>query len=630
MCGIAGGVWCHGQTGLDARLNTALDCLKHRGPNDRGLTMHISGASQIGLGQTRLSVIDLSTGGHQPMLAADGSLAIVFNGEIYNYRELREQLRAAGHIFASASDTEVLLTAWAHWGQACLLRLEGMFAFVVHDRKAGTLTCVRDAFGIKPLFIAHEDDEFVFASEMRALLALRTTKPQPDLQRSYDYLANGRYDNNDRTFVAGVRHLLPGTILEIDLAGKRLPRSETWWRPPIVQTSILSFDDAAEAVREQFLANIRLHLRSDVPLGVALSGGIDSSTVVAAMRYVEPEMPIHTFSYIAESSDVSEEAWVDLVNAYTGAVPHKVTTSADDLLRDLDAIVDAQGEPFGSTSIYAQYRVYQLAKENGITVTLDGQGADELLAGYSGYPGLRMLSLYERGRLGKMHSFASQWARWPGRSYRQALMLFANALVPDNFYEGARLLVGRNSRRDWLDTPKLAEAGVTLAVERYGLAPQARQRRVVENLAHSLQVDGIPRLLRHGDRNSMAFSIESRVPFLTLPMAELLLSLPENYLISDTGETKSVFRAAMRGIVPNAILDRRDKIGFETPEKQWLLAIAPKLRQWLQASAAIPFLDRTALLKSFDAIVDGKAPFSWQLWRWVNYARWYELQGFGE
>ena len=628
MCGIAGGFWRNDHPLIGRRLISALDCMRHRGPDDSGHEIVPGPGGVVAIGQNRLSIIDVSERGHQPMLSPDGRWAIVFNGEIYNYRELREELRAAGHDFRSQSDTEVLLAAWAQWGAACLPRLEGMFSFAVHDRRDHRLTCVRDAFGIKPFFYEQDEDGLRFASEQAALSALRGRPARPDLQRAYDYLVHADYDSSPRTFIDGVRHLLPGSLLDIDLRSRQAAEPQTWWRAPTQQSSTLSFGDAVEAVREAFLHNIRLHLRSDVPLGAALSGGIDSSAVVCAIRHVEPDIAINTFSYIAEGSDVSEEKWVDLVNRTTGAVAHKVKADAADLARDLDAVVAAQGEPFGSTSIYAQYRVFQLARENGITVTLDGQGADELLAGYGGYPGQRLLSLLDQGRYGAAHGFARRWSQWPGRSYRQAWMYLGRSVLPDGFYARARKVLGRDFRPAWLDTDMLREAGVTFRETRPALAASNRGRRVVEQLAYSLQTRGLPHLLRHGDRNAMAFSIESRVPFLTLPMAQLLLSLPENYLISDAGETKHVFRAAMRGIVPDEILDRRDKIGFATPERDWFMGIAPMAREWLQDAAAVPFLDRDALLAAFEGVIAGRIPFTWQVWRWVNYVRWYRSRDF--
>jgi asparagine synthase (glutamine-hydrolysing) len=628
MCGIAGGYWNRMKSGLEDGLRNAVSLLRHRGPNDSGIDYKYVASGVVALAHTRLSVIDLTSGGHQPMVTSDGRYSIVFNGEVYNYRELREELKSLGHTFHSSSDTEVLLYAWCQWKHACLARLEGMFAFVVHDTHLQTLTCVRDAFGIKPLFYRLQAESFTFASEQPALLALDTGKLKVDWQRSYDYLVHGDYDSQERTFIDGVRHLLPGSYIEVDLQTLTCAGPISWWKPKFKMSSALSVSQATEAVREQFLHNIRLHLRSDVAIGAALSGGIDSSAVVCAMRHVEPDLPINTFSYIAEGTELSEEKWVDRVNSFVGAKAHKVTATGKDLAADLDTMIRVQGEPFGSTSIYAQYKVFELARKNGVTVTLDGQGADELLAGYTGYPGHRLLSLLNDGSFFGMNSFAKNWGKWPGRSYKMAWMHLGRIILPEESYKVARKILGRDFKPNWLNTELLTAEGVNFRENRVGLSPEGKGRRVVENLAAVLQKRGLSELLRHGDRNSMRFAVESRVPFLTIPMADLLLSLPENYLISDEGETKKIFREAMRGIVPDDVLDRKDKVGFATPEKEWLLGMAPTIRQWLNDSEHIPFLNRLELIKEFELIAEGKKPFSWQVWRWVNFVRWYMQMGF--
>ncbi|MBA4287960.1 MAG: asparagine synthase (glutamine-hydrolyzing) [Pseudomonas sp.] len=622
MCGIAGGWWKEAGH-LDARLSGALEKIRYRGPDDRGYELYPMGDSVVALGHTRLSILDLSSAGHQPMLSADKRFSIVFNGEIYNYRELRTELQGLGHRFVSDSDTEVLLAAWIQWGQACLVRLIGMFAFVVLDRQAGTLTCVRDAFGIKPFFYAAKGGEFYFASEMPALKELLPGKPTLDWQRAYDYLVHGDYDSGTGTFFEGIHHLLPGHLFIVDLQSGRVAEPERWWAPSIVERTDLSFASATEMVREQFLQNIRLHLRSDVALGAALSGGIDSSAVVCAMRHVEPDLPIHTFSYIAAGSDMSEEVWVDRINAHVGAVPHKISVGSDELVRDLDSMILAQGEPFGSTSIYAQYRVFQLARESGVTVTLDGQGADEMLAGYNGYPGHRLRSLVEKGRFAEALSFLNEWAKWPGRDRIGGAKRLAAEMTEGWLYALLRKINGSDALPGWINGEPLVERGVISHFPRQRSPQSEAGRRVVAELALSLTRRGLPALLRHGDRNSMRFSVESRVPFLTLDMVNLLLSLPESYLISSKGETKHVFRAAMRGIVPDDVLDRRDKIGFATPEQAWLISMADTVRGWLREDLQLPFFNQAQVLREFELIIAGKKPFSWQVWRWINFCRWY-------
>jgi asparagine synthase (glutamine-hydrolysing) len=635
MCGIVGGWWTSPPQNVLRKINDSLRTLEKRGPDDQGCEHYVVNNGSLVLGHTRLSIIDLTTAGHQPMTSHNGRFHIVFNGEIYNYRELRNELIKLGHVFTSDSDTEVLLASWQEWNINCLKRLEGMFAFVVYDQVRKTLTCIRDAFGIKPFFYEQNNTTFLFSSEQKALLTLREEAPTLNWQRSYDYLSQSVYDSNRDTFISGIQHLLPGHWLEINLLAPGKSDQKSWWTPPTQQTSSLSFTQASETLREKFLHNIRLHLRSDVALGAALSGGIDSSAVVCAMRYVEPNLPIHTFSYIASGYKQSEETWVDQVNQFVGATSHKITATSKDLESDLDTMIMTQGEPFGSTSIYAQFKVFQLAKEKGIKVTLDGQGADELLAGYAGYPGQRVLSMLEQRRFLEAQKFALNWGRWPGRSYKQLLMSVGKEVLPKGLYKAALEMAGHSSSPKWLDLGLLEEAGVKLDPLRHTQDRSAKGRRVIEQLAQSLQKHGLPSLLRQGDRNSMQFSIESRVPFLTIPFAEFVFSLPEEYLISNEGETKHIFRSAMRGIIPENILNRKDKIGFEAPEEEWLREISTPIRVWLQEMDHIPFINKDELLKNFDELISLKKekkavrPKSWRsrhnIWRWINFVRWYNL-----
>jgi asparagine synthase (glutamine-hydrolysing) len=623
MCGILG---VYDETGFtDDVIINSLSKMHNRGPDHRGYERYNpDGAGELVLGHTRLSIIDLSAAGHQPMSTLDGRSRSVCNGVIYNYKELRQELTEFGYSFYTETDTEVLLAAWKCWGEKCLVRLVGMFSFVVFDQELKILTCVRDAFGIKPFFYSNEHQSFVFSSDINALLALRRQPKKVCYQRAYDYLVHGTYDNNDLTFIDGVRHLMPGCLMEFDLNKACINRMTKWWSPEVSERDDLNFTEAAEMVRAQFLENMRLHLRSDVPLGAALSGGIDSSAVVCAMRFLEPKADLHTFSYIVKGTSISEEKWIDLVTDYTKAHSHKVVASGNELLDDLDDLIKAQGEPFGSSSIYAQYRVFQLAKQNGITVTLDGQGADELLAGYRGFPVQRMQSLYEQRDISTLLSFTNDWRKWPGRSAMESLKCLGAAVSPNSLRPLLHNLFVKPSKPSWLNVDYLADLGVQFDVGLQYQVTSNKGRRVVEKLGSVLQEDGLPQLLRHGDRNSMRFSVESRVPFLTIPTADLLLSLPEEYLISNSGETKSVFRAAMRGIVPDQILNRKDKIGFETPEDVWLIEMAPTLRKWLEDADGMEFLNKKELLSEFDLVMAGKKTFTWQIWRWINFVRWHK------
>lgn len=625
MCGIAGGFWKGDNQQVSTRLAAAVASMRLRGPNDQGHDLHPIAGGVVGLGHTRLSIIDLSNSGHQPMYLADKSLGLVFNGEIYNYREIRSELTGFGYKFVSDSDTEVLLTAWQHWGRDCLSRLVGMFAFVVLDRKNNEMICVRDAFGIKPFYYAVEKGSFLFGSDTSAIKALKKEKLELDWQRAYEYLVHGRYETSQRSFFAGMSHLMPGHILEVDLNSGTVKDPIPWWHPSVIVKNDISFVDATQVLREKFLHNVRLHLQSDVSLGAALSGGVDSSAIVCAMRHIEPDMPIHTFSYIAKDTLASEEVWVDKVNEHVNAIPHKVLANDQELVTDLDDMIQAQGEPFGGTSIYAQYRVFKLAKEKGITVTLDGQGADELLAGYNGYPGKRIKSLIDGHRYVDAARFLINWNKWPGRKLTHGLKLAVAEMVNSTTYDFLRELNGMKKVPDWLNGDILQESGVVLGHPRNDLSCLTKGRSLVSRLAYDLTTGSVPSLLRHGDRSSMHFSVESRVPFLTTDMADFLLSLPEDYLISQQGETKRIFRAAMRGIVPDEILNRRDKVGFETPEKKWIMSQSAKFRDWISDDAKLPFLDQQALLAEFDAVVSGEKVFNGRVWRWVNFMKWHTI-----
>jgi asparagine synthase (glutamine-hydrolysing) len=560
------------------------------------------------------------------MQSPDGFLSLVFNGEIYNYRELRKELAAQGATFRSESDTEVLLRGWERWGKDVLPRLVGMFAFAVVDTRTRTLTVARDPFGIKPLFLARAGWGWCFASELPACIALRNGGAELNLQRATDYLLHGDYDSTEDTFVSGVQHLGPGYVKTISLNDGSVVEHRRWWTPSVVEQGRPRLEDAAAQLREMFLDSVRLHLRSDVPLGAALSGGIDSSAVVYAMRRLEPDAPLHTFSFVARGSSVSEESWIDTANAGVAAKAHRVEVDPAEMARDLDDMILAQGEPFGSTSIYAQYRVFKLARETGIKVTLDGQGADELLGGYIGYPGPRVQSLLDGGHVLDAWSFVKHWSEWPGRDRNYALRATVGQYLQGPLYQTLRRLKRRKASLEmpgWLAAGQLKEQGVALGFPRQLPEPWPRGRRLVSELALSATRRGLPALLRHADRNSMRFSIESRVPFLTPQLATFLFSLPEEYLVSDEGRTKHIFRIAMRGIVPDEILERRDKIGFATPERDWLLALSGQAREWLLDARHIPFLRLGPMLNEFDAILAGKLPFSWQAWRWINFCRWY-------
>jgi asparagine synthase (glutamine-hydrolysing) len=577
----------------------------------------------LALGHRRLSIIDLSPSGHQPMCTADKRYWIVYNGEIYNYLELKEELIKKGCSFQSKSDTEVLLNAYMLWGKKVLNRLVGMFAFAIYDREERSIFLARDFFGIKPLYYTVWGDGFAFASEIKALLKLPHLSRRVNSQRAYEYLRLGLADHGEDTLFQDVRQLPAAHYMFLALDRKNNFQPKRYWNIDLRQKSELSIDDAALKLRALFLKNVKLHLRSDVPVGAALSGGIDSSSIVMAMRQVQAyHLDINAFSYIAEDSKINEEKWVDIIGEAASVVSNKVMASPDELVSDLDQLIYIQDEPFGSTSIYAQHRVMGLAKEKGIKVMLDGQGADEMLGGYRPYFAARLASLFRQLQWIRAYQFLMHLSRYEDCKRLQVLKHAVSYFVPTPLRLWAHNLVGRELLPSWLNEGWLKDNDVRIVP-----TERTRGREILRaDLYRDLTKQVLVGLLRYEDRNSMAYSIESRVPFLTPALASFISSLPEEYVIDMNGTSKTVFRKAMKGIVPDSILERKDKIGFATPEQLWLQNLRPWVESILNSEAAtsVVLFDIPSLKRGWKDILNGNRAFDFTVWRWINFIRWVE------
>lgn len=636
MCGIAGYVALPGRGRPEAAANV-LRSLEHRGPDDFGwlaLTGKNVNSGRIYqqpptrpealLLHRRLSILDVSESGWQPMSSRDGRYHIVYNGEIYNYIELRQELENLGHRFGSASDTEVLLAALAEWGQGALRRLVGMFAFALLDTKSRTIQLARDFFGIKPLFYMEDEGCVYFASEIKALREFGLSHPRVDAERLLLYLRFGIADFGQGTMLSRVRQVPPAHYITISLDTCQPDAPQCYWRLDTGGTIDLSFNEAAAQLREIFLRSVQIHLRSDVPVGLALSGGIDSSSILGAIRHLDSKAVIHAFSFIAEDAAISEERWVDIASAYARAQVHKVRATADELAQDLGAMMQYHDEPFGSTSAYAQFRVFRAAHHAGVKVMLDGQGADEILAGYDQYKGARLASLIRQGKWTALLSFLRNVSSNGGIGSFTAIAYCADFLLPPALQSFAREIVGKDTFPAWLHRRWFEQRGAGAA-----FGNDSHRREVLrDSLTRSVRRT-LPGLLRNEDRNSMAWSVESRVPFLTPDLYQFLHLLPESYLIDEHGVSKSVFRRAMRGIVPDQILDRNDKVGFATPEKWWLTQLEDWVRSSLDGGIAheLPFFDVNAAQHELDAVRRGTRPFGFHIWRWINLIHWTEKLG---
>jgi asparagine synthase (glutamine-hydrolysing) len=495
-----------------------------------------------------------------------------------------------------------------------------MFAFAILNVQASMLFLARDFFGIKPLYYAQTGSCLAFASEIQPLLRVPGVQRRTNPGRLYEYLRFGRTDHGGETLFEDIRQLPAAHYAEIPLSKPAPVLPVNYWTVEIGQTDDMSFAQAAERLREHFLENIRLHLRSDVAVGAAFSGGVDSSAIVAAVRHVEPELEVRAFSYVADDPALSEEKWMDEASRRCQFSVHKISAGPAGLLTDFGRLVSAQGEPFGSTSILAQYRVFRAASEAGIKVMLDGQGADELLGGYSLFVAARLASLFREGRWLEAQRFARRASKLPGND---ALWIHAGEfLVPSFLQDSLRRFFGKQGMPPWLNASWFAARSIKGAIPRRGKGRDVLR----ESLRDALQRASLPALLRYEDRNSMSHSIESRVPFLTPGLAQFVLSLPEEFIVAADGTRKSVFREAMRGIVPDVILDRRDKVPFQTPELQWLA----KRREWVEqvfrraVATGIAPLNMTAVWSEWAGILDGKRPFDFRVWRWLNLIEWAE------
>lgn len=615
------------------KLSAAVNCLLHRGPDGHGSdTYRLGSGNAVSFGHTRLAILDLSDAGLQPFTSKDNMYSLTFNGEIYNYRELRSELEGLGIEFYTSSDTEVLLEALVAWGIQALDKLEGMFAFGFLDKNKKKLLLARDPFGIKPLLYAQDGGRFGFGSETRPLRALFPKLNQIDKGIASNYLVFGDCERSEGTFIEGIKHLLPGSYLLVDLEGSPKAGSPiVYWAPDAANKLDISFKDAAVKFRELFLESVSLHMRSDVPVGAALSGGLDSSSIVGAMRHLYPSAEIHTFSFVDRNPRLSEENWVDLATKFNDTISHKIFLESQSLFdNDFDALIKAQSEPFPDLSIYSQFKVFEAAKSEGITVTLDGQGADELLAGYWGFPESRIHSLINQGDIAGIAEFLKSWPKNPGRSLRGLLSTAFATYFPsirrsERFIKvSTKFGVMGDHSLELFDAEAVSMA--TSEVEPWGGKRQNKSRRLAEALAEALGPKRLTSLLRYSDRNSMHSSIESRVPFLTRKMAEFTLSLPEQYLLSQRGETKHILRKALVGLVPPEILERKDKIGFEAGTRGWGLG-STVLKEIAGNLDEVPLINPKEARSAIVGVVEGQRELDPNLWRVINHARWVQVEG---
>lgn len=555
MCGIAGIVTRKRAINPQALARMA-ELQAHRGPDEQNIWLHPAG--RIGFAHRRLSIIDLSPGGRQPMRHASGDAVICYNGEIYNYLEIAQRLRAAGIPLISQSDTEVLLEAYRLWGDAFLRELNGMFSFALYDARRERLICARDRYGEKPFLFAVTDEAFAFASEYKALLSLAEIDDRESPIRALRFLATGAgLDDERATAFPAIQQLLPGEYLTLDVATLQAEVRRYWTIEHDASVERLSFADAAARFRELLADSVQLRRRSDVPVGSCLSGGLDSGTIVALARVQLGDHPYHAFSGRFPGTAADEGPYIDALAEATHVVRHEVEPRPERLLEELPSFIWHNELPVGSGSQYAQWCVFRLARQQGVIVLLDGQGGDELLGGYE---------QYFRPYFAEPDSSADERDA-VRRRYPRALPTPSERVktaLPAALRYAAARWSGKGSDPIFGLTPDVAQA--------IGGAPPGRDGGfaglkgvLFEESFHTV----LPTLLRYGDRNSMAHSVEVRLPFCDHRLAEFVFSLPASYLMGDV-QTKRLLREATRGLLPEVVRTRWNKQGFVPPQDVWM------------------------------------------------------------
>jgi asparagine synthase (glutamine-hydrolysing) len=569
MCGIIGSIG----------FRTARDCWESacaiqapRGPDSSGEWSGRIGALDVALAHQRLAIIDLSPAGAQPMIHPESGSVIAFNGEIYNHVELRSQLAAEGEEFIGHSDTEVLLRALDRWGiDRTLPMLNGMWAFAWGDARGGRVILSRDRCGEKPLYIARAGEGIVFASDIRAVLALAPQRRALDRRVVKEFLCLNLLSVGAQTMIEGIEQIPAASYFAYDvLPSARLPTKRTFWTCPVAAEP-RPLPSLISELQTTFMDSVRIRLRSDVPVGILLSGGLDSSSIAAAAHAVGSGR-IEMLSLVSDDPLVDESPHIDAVAKHLGSIVHRVRLphSPQDLLRHLSEVVACVGAPVSSLSNIAHWLLMREAREHGMTVVLSGQGGDELLCGYRKFLGFHLQALLRTGRLPTAAAVVLAFMR--------------NRTVLGQFDLGhAARYLPRPLRRGRVSRlgPLLRDEQIQDAGLRRGESVQERQRRDITDLS-------VPTLTHTEDRTSMAWSREIRLPFLDHRLIELLVPASPAHKLHD-GWTKFPLRAAMADYLPPSVVWRRDKQGFANPEEAWM-------RTLLRSNFQDRFLRRDALV----------------------------------
>lgn len=575
MCGIAGIINFQSNNSEDqsSRLKQTLhsmtNALEHRGPDGEGFWINNEGS--VALGHRRLSIIDLSDAGHQPMnyyrASSEGiekRYTIIHNGEIYNYIEVKATLQKQGYTFQSQTDTEVIAAAYDYWKDLCVDYFDGMFAFAIWDDQEKELFAARDRFGEKPFFYFFDEQQFVFASEMKALWASGIERI-PNQKMLFNFITIGYTDNPtqpEETFFENITKLPPASCLKYSLKNNQLAIEKYWDLDPEKQNKTITDAEAFEQFNQLCSTSVKRRLRSDVAIGTSLSGGLDSSSIMATVASNTNNASFKAFTAVFPDFEKDESAHAKLVVDKFSLQHFTATISADEMMEDWQKLCYHQEAPFGSASIYAQFKVYELAKQQGVKVLLDGQGADETLAGYHKYYKWYWQELFRHRKLKRSKEIKAAKELGINEKFD-----YKN-IIASYFPDFATIVMENRYLLNAIKHEDLTKEFVQLqSKEAYYAVPE---RFTLNNaLYFNTCTHGLEELLKYADRNAMAHGREVRLPFLSHELVEFIFSLPSNFKIRN-GWTKWILRETMKNRLPESIVWRKDKVGFEPPQKSWM------------------------------------------------------------
>ena len=600
MCGLVGIINLNNKSINRGAIHLMMDKIAHRGPDDQGTFIE----KNFGLGHVRLSILDLSSAGHQPMFSNNNRYVIIFNGEIYNYLEIKEQLKN-DYKFITKTDTEVILAAYQKWGKECLDKFNGDWAFIIYDKLENSFFGARDRYGIKPLYYTRYNNNLIFSSEIKSIIPIIKDK-YVNNKIIYEYLVYNRTDQSDETFFKDIFKLKHGHYFKVK---DNCFTIDKWYS---LSDNINSVKMTSEEYREQLVDSVKLRLRSDVPIGVSLSGGIDSSAITSIVLSDFGLKDIKTFSAVYKGAQADES---NFINEYKTILNNMFFTSptSDIFYKDFQRFIYTQGEPVASIGPYAQYKVMELAKGN-IVVSLDGQGADEQLGGYHYFFGSYFKELLMTLKFLKLTSELFYYVKNHKSIYALKYMMFY--LSPKTIQDQIGNKIFGSINRDFFYKYK---SDSDISKDLY--SPKSLNSSLVEHFEHKIE-----HLLKWSDLNSMNFSIESRVPFMDHNLIEKTISLPSNMKINKS-ITKFILRESVKDILPNKIYNRIDKKGFSTPSDDWFRSLKFKdyINDMLNSNLfeELEFFDVKDCQRKYKDHLSFKSDMTKDIWKWINIYEWH-------